>query len=318
MTAIPMPLPFQPPAKARSPFTAVTTSSRAPATGRSGEMYATPEWEARLLRLPPLTLTKRAWIRGRSLFAVAPSAVRSVASFLNWTITSMEASGSTPFRSGAIFATTTDWSSFGARAGRMGADFIDRNAGVAKISLIRTYRYLSSGRSGNDGCGSDGRSGLGVAGNSPARRFTFKRAILTRRPRMRGQRRGLLPYLSVGATKVARMSPRVVSENSCHEDSARESDERAPSRRFEHAAGGAGSFVATRHGLDLSELDCGPQILSRDPVDVCVLCTASIADRSNPGRWYRGPPGLVLEYRWFCVPLRLAQGELHAGLVNIL
>ncbi len=31
--------------------------------------------------------------QGQSLFEVAPSAVRSVASFLNWTITSMEASG---------------------------------------------------------------------------------------------------------------------------------------------------------------------------------------------------------------------------------
>src|SRR5437762_5682356 len=68
MTAIPMPLPFQPPAKARSPFTAVTTWSRAPATGRSGEMYATPEWEARLLRLPPLTLTNCAWIQGQVAF----------------------------------------------------------------------------------------------------------------------------------------------------------------------------------------------------------------------------------------------------------
>src|SRR2546423_8337964 len=96
----------------------------------------------------------------------------------------------------------------------MGADFIDRNAGVAKISLIRTYRDFSSGRSGNDGCGSDGRSGLGVAGNSPARRFTFKRAILTRRPRMRGQRRGLLPPLDGGAAQIAgKKLPGVIQES---------------------------------------------------------------------------------------------------------
>jgi len=92
---------------------------------------------------------------------------------------------------------------------------------VAKISLIRTYRVFSSGsgRRRKDGCGSDGRSGLGVAGNSPARRFTFKPAILTPRPRMRGP-----------------------------------------------TAGGAGSFLAAAHGLDSCELDCGLQILSRDPV----------------------------------------------------
>ena len=109
----------------------------------------------------------------------------------------------------------------GARARRIGADFINRKARVAKISLIRTYRVFSSGsgRRRKDGCGSDGRSGLGVAGNSPARRLTFKPAILTPRPRMRGP-----------------------------------------------AAGGAGSFLAAGHGLDSCELDCGLQILSRDPV----------------------------------------------------
>src|SRR6266581_5242861 len=85
---------------------------------------------------------------------------------------------------------------------------------------------------------------------------------------MRGQRRGLLRYLSGRVTKIARMSPRVVSENSCHQDSARECDERTPSRRFEYAAGGAGSFVAAGHGLGFCELDCGPQILPRDPVNV--------------------------------------------------
>ncbi len=58
-----------------------------------------------------------------------------------------------------------------------------------------------------------------MAGNSPARRFTFKPAILTPRPRMRGP-----------------------------------------------TAGGAGSFLAAAHGLDSCELDCGLQILSRDPV----------------------------------------------------
>jgi len=133
---------------------------------------------------------------------------------------------------------------------------------VAKISLIRTYRVFSSGsgRRRKDGCGSDGRSGLGVAALH-VQTSHLDSASENARPTA-----GPAPLLERRGTKISRMSPRVVFENSCREDSARESDERTPSPRFESAACGAGSFLAAGHGLDSCELDCGPQILSRDPV----------------------------------------------------
>src|SRR5208282_3758830 len=94
-----------------SAFTAVTTGSIAPRTLRFGEMYTTPDSDARLFKLEPWTVTNWAWISGISDLRVAPSAVRSevAADLLNWTMTSTGFEGSIFWRLGAILAAISAW-----------------------------------------------------------------------------------------------------------------------------------------------------------------------------------------------------------------
>src|SRR5712692_9052246 len=114
------------------------------------------------------------------------------------------------------------------------------------------------------------------------------------------RRQALFRYLSGGPGEVARLAPRVESEDSCHEDHGREGDQCAPCRRFECVASGATGFVLAGHELDsCTVLGSGLKIPNRDPGKYGVLSTGSIAGRSALSRWYRGSLGLVLRYRSF-------------------
>jgi hypothetical protein len=66
---------------------------------------------------------------------------------------------------------------------------------------------------------------------------------------MRSRGKALLRNLSGGATGAAKMGPRAVSNEACHEDRGRERDECAPGCRFEDAAS-AFDFVRAGHVLD--------------------------------------------------------------------
>src|SRR5713226_1081392 len=122
---------------------------------------------------------------------------------------------------------------------------------MAEISLIRADWVPSSGgcRSRNlRHCSFDWRW-LGVERESPRRCSGLHGVILSGRGRIRSRGLALLHEVRGGTSEVARMCPRAVSEDPCHEDYSRESNQRAPSRRFEYAVTGAAGFVLAGHEL---------------------------------------------------------------------
>ena len=114
---------------------------------------------------------------------------------------------------------------------------------------------------------------------------------------MRHRRQSLFRQLSGGSTEAAQIGPRVVSEESCHEDRSRESDERTPSRRFEYAASCAGGFVRAGRELDSCTGLRASNLCQRPGKTLCFQ-HSEYREQGESASMVQRPPGLVLKYRW--------------------